>query len=362
LETLRSALRSSGSSDRVIDLVCQARRSGTEAVYGHKWAKWLAWCKDQGVQPTHPSSAELAEFLAWLSADQGLAASTVRGYRSAVSTTVRQLGGSGFSDDQLLRDLSRALLLKEARSPRRVPMWDLFLVLSVLRSAPFEPLSQAPLKLLTFKTVFLLALASSRRRSEVHALSGSASDIAFEPDGSATLRFLPEFLAKNQTPGFPSPVLRIRSLAGFLTEGDADSCLCPVRSLRLYLDRTRSRRSAPLRRLFLSLNEDYRKDVSAGTISRWISDTVVLAYKTSLAETPASSPRAHELRALASSAAFLQSCPLRQVLDAAFWRSENPFIHHYLRDLRRARADGSYGISFVAAGAVLPSCSSVTSV
>ena len=53
------------------------------------------------------------------------------------------------------------------------------------------------------------ALASGRHCSEVHALSGLPSDVAFEPDGSVSLRFLPEFLAKNQIPGEPSPVIFI---------------------------------------------------------------------------------------------------------------------------------------------------------
>ena len=31
--------------------------------------------------------------------------------------------------------------LAEARSPRRVPAWDLFLVLNTLKGVPFEPCS-----------------------------------------------------------------------------------------------------------------------------------------------------------------------------------------------------------------------------
>ena len=52
---------------------------------------------------------------------------------------------------------------------RSIPSWDLSLVLLALIKPPFEPLKDAPLKILTFKTVFLMTLASGRRRGEVHA-------------------------------------------------------------------------------------------------------------------------------------------------------------------------------------------------
>ena len=47
--------------------------------------------------------------------------------------------------------------------------WNLSLVLHQLTKAPFEPIKEASLKHLTFKTVFLLALGSGKHRSEIHA-------------------------------------------------------------------------------------------------------------------------------------------------------------------------------------------------
>ena len=49
------------------------------------------------------------------------------------------------------------------------PSWNLSMVLHQLTKAPFEPIKEASLKRLTFKTVFLLALASGKHRSEIHA-------------------------------------------------------------------------------------------------------------------------------------------------------------------------------------------------
>ena len=52
---------------------------------------------------------------------------------------------------------------------RGIPSWNLSLVLHQLTKAPFEPIKEASLKHLTFKTVFVLALGSGKRRSEIHA-------------------------------------------------------------------------------------------------------------------------------------------------------------------------------------------------
>lgn len=353
---VRAAVLESGASASVADLVASSRRPLTERLYGHKWSVWSDWCSSQGLQATDPSPSNLADFLVWLSNSKKLAVSTIKGYRSAISTTVRQLGGRDLSEDQLLGDVSRALSLQEARAPRRVPAWDLFLVLAALRKPPFEPLADSAFKWLTYKTVFLLALATARRRSEIHGLSGDKQDIAFNPDGSVSLRFLPEFLAKTQDPSSSLPSVTVRSLSDILARDDEDRKLCPVRALSYYLARSNPRRKNQ-RRLFISLNEEYSRDIAAGTVSRWISATIVQAYQSSAQSMSALNPRAHEVRALATSAAFQQSVALHQVLAAAFWRSENPFINHYLRDLRSRRLDGSFTVSFVAAQEVLASSS-----
>ena len=353
----------SGVAPSTAELALSARRQSTETIYGHKWATWSSWCEEGGVSATSPTPGNLADFLTFLFKEKKLAPSTIRGYRAAVSTTIRQLGGPDFSQVQLLSDVSRAMSLADARAPRRLPAWDLFLVLEVLRGKTFEPLGNASFKLLTYKTVFLLALATCRRRSEVHGISGRLSDISFLSDGAVSLRFLPEFLAKNQVAGRAAPPLVVRPLTDIVGREDDDRLLCPVRALRFYLDRTKHRRGGALRRLFLSLNEDYGKDLSAGSISRWLSATVLLAYRTKEVEATVLNPRAHELRALSSSLAFSHSISLPDFLEAAYWRSENPFTSHYLRDVRASRLDGAFSIRVIAAGlqcvATRPSASSL---
>ena len=150
-----------------------AHHPGTQGVYSKHWDGWVRWCADHSVPPHNPSSCDLANFLAFLSCDKGLSESSVKVHRSAVCTTICQMGGPTFSDNPLLRDLVRGAALAEAKSPNRTLSWDLFLVLSALRLPPYEPLKQCSLKHLTLKTAFLVSLASDRRCCEVHALRGS---------------------------------------------------------------------------------------------------------------------------------------------------------------------------------------------
>ena len=51
-----------------------------------------------------------------------------------------------------------------------IAAWSLDLVLAALKGHPFERIRNVSLKHLTWKTVFLLAIASVRRASELHVL------------------------------------------------------------------------------------------------------------------------------------------------------------------------------------------------
>ena len=95
-----------------------------------------------------------------------------------------------------------------------VPHWDLSLVLDCLKESPFEPMSSCSFKCLTQKTVFLIALASGRKHSEIHALSASSGSVNFSADKSSVkLHFFPGFLAKNQVPSVAGIPLEIPSLS-----------------------------------------------------------------------------------------------------------------------------------------------------
>jgi hypothetical protein len=191
---------------------------------------------------------------------------------------------------------------------------------------------------------------SSKR---MHGLSGLASDVAFEADGSVSLHFHPEFLAKNQVPGDPSPVLFLRPLTYILPQGDPDLSDCPVRASRVYSGEAKPRRGYGLRRLFLSLNLARKRDLSKPTLARWIVTLIRRAYKWEDMERrgggarplPLLGNRAHEVGAWAATLAAIHSTRLEGLLHAAYWRSTDVFFSFYLRDVTRRLDDGSFGVS-----------------
>ncbi|KAH3728783.1 hypothetical protein DPMN_054744 [Dreissena polymorpha] len=84
-------------------------------------------------------------------------------------------------------------------------------------------------------------MASSKRRSEIHALSIEESHLRFDSsDGSVTLMCQPGFLAKNQLPSMASKPFKVPSLSRTCENEDEDRLLCPVRSLKFYLSRVKS--------------------------------------------------------------------------------------------------------------------------
>ena len=328
----------------MINLVEHAHRPGTKQLYKSRWAAWCKWCVVNKVDPSAPQEIELANYLASLS---HLSASAVKGHRAAISTTLKQMGRPSFSDDPLLKDVVQGKSLKEARSPKRFPAWDIFPVLKALRLHPFEPIDNCELRFLSFKTAFLTALASGRRCSAIHALAFRG--VATEPDGAISLRFIPEFLAKNQPVGVQAKPIVIKSLASVLCNDDEDITLCPVRALKTYLRRTQFLRTPAKRRLFVSFREDKRSDISSPTISRWIKSVIRIAYSTSTVDKEPGSLRAHEVRAWAASLAWANNTSMTAILEAGYWFSQATFLQYYLRDVSHVKMDGSRSISFVAA-------------
>ena len=192
------------------------------------------------------------------------------------------------------------------------------------------------MKHLTFKTVFLLALGSGKRRSEIHAWLHK--NIRHQSDWSkVSLYPSPSFLSKNQLakegPDSVAAVV-IPALAPSLDKSlKGDRSLCPVRALRYYLDRTSDlRQNKEL--VFVSFKKGFDKDISPATISSWIKQTVILCYELSDQEALSlHQVKAHDVRAFAASKAFHSGISLDQILSACHWKSHNTFTQFYLKDV-----------------------------
>lgn len=342
MASLRRSLLSRGATPHTIELVLEAHCPSTQRNYESRWKRWFDWTKAHNISLTQPRRTHLANFLSHLSCVEGLSAASVMSHLSAVRTTIRQMGFPPLEDD-MISGVIKAVNKRRDAQPRRIPNWDLSIVLEFLRGPVFSSPGELSLKLLSLKTCFLVSLATARRSCEVHALSGLLNDVSFEPDGSVSLRFLPEFRAKTHRPGDQSPLTVVKPLTSILAPDDADRDLCPVRSLRRYLRRSRPLRSPTHRRLFVSLNPGNPKDVRKSTLARWLVTVIKMAY--TAANRQIDHPRAHEIRAWSTSLALEHNVPTQLILAAASWRSVNTFTDFYLRDVTRESEDGTHGIA-----------------
>ena len=322
----------------------QSRRQTTNRLYDIRWKAWYDYCVENRIDALHPSVAQFADFLTYLHRVKKLAAVTIAGYRTVISTTVaitRGVNHPSFASSVVITHLVNGF--KHAAPLRRslCPKWDITVVLSFLRDK-CEPLHSIPIKDLTYKTVFLLAMATARRISGLHAISGLPQDIAFaQHNASVTLAFLPEFRAKNQSVTELSLPFTIPGLRPLLCSDDSDIALCPVRCLKAYLARTKGFRHGK-RRLLISINPKYNQDIQKGSVSRWLRALILLAYQQSAATLPSCPIRAHETRAISSSLAVASGAPMRSVLRSGYWKSETTFVNFYLRDVAVRRQDHSF--------------------
>ena len=127
------------------------------------------------------------------------------------------------------------------------------MVLKALESETFEPLSQKSLKFVTYKTIFLTAIITFRRCSDLQSLRIDQESMRIR--GLSKQDRQNHFGIKIHVPYFPERIL-----------------LDPKRALSIYLEKTKNCREK------LSALEKAKHFFSTVTISNWIVQTIGTAY------------------------------------------------------------------------------------
>lgn len=255
---------------------------------------------------------------------EGRQVSTIRNYRSAISAIHKGFpDGTSPGTNPTINQLLRGMFHKRPPTRRLPPSWSINGVLATLAAPPYEPIHNATLEHLTFKTLFLVAAASARRRSELHALTTKEGFLRFDPSG---VRMLPDpsFLTKNQSASFTPAEIFLPYIAS-LSSIREDKLVCPVRALSWYLERTKPIRNSP--RLFLVPRSPFQP-ASKDSISRWLVKII-----SSQIQPGRHRPRAHDVRAVATSRAWFRGIPLEDIMKAACWKTPSSFVSCYLTDV-----------------------------
>ncbi len=305
----------------VQETIASARAPATRKLYSSKWGIFESWCLARAIDPVNCPVCPVLEFLQErLTA--GAAATTLRVYVAAIVAR-RELDEIPQGRHRMVSAFMRGVRRLRPVCPTAVPSWDLSVVLEGLVMAPFEPLESASEGILTLKVTLLLALTSLKRIGDLQALSVSEMCMDFAPGlVKVTLRPRPGYIPKVLSTSFRSQVVTLHSFhpSPFASREDEKlHMLCPVRALKLYVDRSKGwRKSSQLLVCFGAGRRGLA--TSKQRISHWVRDAISLVFEPRNLPSPLSL-RAHSTRGIASSQALFRGVPLEDICVVAGWSS-----------------------------------------
>ena len=348
--TLKRHYRKSGFSGRAARVLSGVLRESSSRLYQSRWKIFCGWCRGRGVAPVNATVPVVVDFLIHLRQDKGLSVSAVKGCCSALNS-VLALKGRDLAASREITTLLRSFARSVNPVELHPPAWDVSLVLQSLTGAPYEPLRTCEERFLAQKTLFLLALASAKRIGELHALLYRVSHT--RDWGEVSFAFVTGFVAKTQDPSSLAPRFEGFSVPALpnARKNRNGRLLCPVRAVKVYLDRTASHRPR-CERLFVTAGRS-KKEIAKTTVSFWLWKTISRAYELSGTALPVPAPRARETRGIAPSILFRKNFAVDQVLKAGTWRRHTTFTRHYLRDIAHKSLDTFHLGPVVAAQSVV---------
>ena len=322
MATIKRFAIQAGFSPAVAGQLIFSRRLSTRLNYQARWGTYRKWCKDFRHRSSSPSMAKIADFLTFMFKTKGAALSTIKGYR-AMLAAVFKFPLPEISTSPILKDLIRSFEISAPRPIFPPPPWELDKVLQFLSGPPFEPLARASFLDKTKKALFLLAMATAKRVSELQTLSFSVS---FQGE-DLVLYYDPFFRAKTESVANPLPrSIIVPSLSNFA--GDLPERVhCPVRAVKYLRKAARSASFIPSR-LFVSPRNPERA-MSKNAMSFYLRQLIV----DSGAVSSARPPRAHDIRGISTSLNYYSNLSLSNLMQVATWRSNRVFASRYLKEV-----------------------------
>ena len=291
----------------VAERLCKDLRASTRKSFEGIWRKFQDFLRKEEVQRITAGTA--LNFLEYLFSVRKLSPKTVLCYRNAIAEPLRVTLQIEVSDRTFNR-LARAQFLARPPNKKTVPNWDVNQVLQKLLQPDFRLETCSPDNLLA-KTAFLVALATGNRASELCAVVRGW--IIFRQYSEAILPVKPNFLFKNQRALRTPPNITIKGFA------EVDPELCPLRALRIYLERTRELAEGDALFIHPTSGRNLQRPSLSLRLTAFISEVI-----------PGSFPKMHDLRKQAASLAWTRGVEPKDIVAAAFWSSSNVFVKHYL--------------------------------
>lgn len=308
MEFLRTSLRNRFSETPADDMLAALSPASTRQ-YESCWKSFQRFLKENKIKTV--SESTFFEYLSHLFHVRRRTLPTVATHSAALIDPLSY--GCSVEISRRARELIRKGFFHQRPTPRPTfPKWSLHRVLITLTDE--FPLAPSP-ELLMQKACFLLALASGLRVSQIRALTRFPNWTTFGPDDtSVTLAPSPTFLAKNEREDHRLQPILVPALP----DQSQVKGLCPVYALRAYLNATSE---ASKEALFV--RPKTLKPMSAAAIAAEIRKVICRGD-------PTVKPKAHDVRKVAATLAFLRTHSLERVQELGQWASCLSFIRRYL--------------------------------
>lgn len=247
----------------------------------------------------------MVSYLAFLS-NNNKSYSVLNTHKSMLVQTLPFFGNSWCANTFLINRFLKGIFNRAPPLPRYQFTWDVSIVLRFLST--LYPLNTLSLKLLTFKTVALVALATAARAQTLVSM-----DVGFMKHSDDKLTFCFPNLLKTSRKGKAYVII---------LEPFTDKRICVFSTVLFYIDKLKDQRRSS--KLFVSYVT--YEQVTTSTIARWLKTVLDLAgIDTTLF-------KAHSFRSAAVSAASHRGCSLANVLNTADWKSAGNFYKFYHRN------------------------------
>ena len=159
--------------------------NSTQKGYNCTFSKFSSYCSENNLDPTRCTPEDIARYLMFLY-ENGAKYSSVNLARSAISKFHKGFDGVPAGQNKIVCNAVKAVFRLIPPLPKYVATFDVALVLDYLKSLPANP--QLSLKLLTYKTLFLLTVASISRVSSMAKLGPNLS--IFRCDSISVISFV----------------------------------------------------------------------------------------------------------------------------------------------------------------------------
>ena len=272
-------------------------RDSSSHVYNSQWKVFAKWANEKQIQSKDLSYITLAEYLVHLFAENKQV-NTIKVHQSFIASVLRMLNLPTAIQDTIHNIIRRMSILRP-RTQEILPKWHLSMVFKELMKPPFAingSDKNISLELLSYKTAFLVALATSARGSGLIALSRDAHNLEFTTLESGakhvSIRLAPKFIPKNQCPDLIPKPLEFPGITHLFPQ-ELERLLRPVRALGLYLVWSAKRaKEDQHKRLFVHFSLDAQ--LFTTHFRRWVAETICLTYKNS-SESNLLKVRAHDV-------------------------------------------------------------------